>query len=520
MKTATLRTFLAVHTWVGLVAGMALFIAFYAGAITVFSHELGDWNRSGGAAAEPADPVARSQALLDAVLREHPQAAESLYLVLPGEHGPQPSAYWFAPASGESRRFAFADADGERLQELPEREGFVEFIYDLHFTAGLPKTFGTYLFGVVCLLYGLALVSGVVVYAPGFFKDLFALRIGRNVKRLWQDAHNVVGVLSLPFHVVFAWSGAVLTLGLVLLLPFETLVYEGKLAKLVEYDFYGSPQVAAAKTPKPSLPLRELLARGRVASPQMQVEGVSYVNFGDANARATLYGTLAQRRLNTLGAVALDAGSGEVVSVVEPSTMTPGTAMLRGLQALHFGSFGEAAVKWLYFALGLAGAFLFYSGNLLWIEARRKRRQAEQPRRTRVMAALTLGVCLGCVAGVSATFLAGALLAPAWAPRVYFAVFFASLAWAALRQPARAGHELLWLCAVLTAAVPLADWAGSGEHLFAAFARGHWHRFFVDAVALVLAFAYARMARATLRRARHGDPNSVWALRPARAGAA
>lgn len=518
MKTATLRTFLAVHTWVGLLAGMALFIAFYAGAISVFSHELGDWNRSGRAAVEPADPVARSQALLDAVLREHPQAAESLYLVLPGEHGPQPSAYWFEPTGGTSRRFTFADADAD-MREIPERDGFVDFVYDLHFTAGLPKTFGTYLFGVVCLLYGLALVSGVVIYAPGFFKDLFALRLGRNIKRLWQDAHNVIGMLSLPFHVVFAWSGAVLTLGLVLLLPFQTLVYEGKLMKLVENDFYGAPQIAAAKVAKPSLPLRELLARGREASPQMQVEGVSYVNFGDANARATLYGTLAQRRLNTLAAVTLDAGSGEVVAVVEPKTMTPGMAMLRGLQALHFGSFGDVAVKWLYFALGLAGAFLFYSGNLLWIEARRKRRQIEQPRRTRVMAALTLGVCLGCVAGVSATFLAGALLPAIWAPRIYFAVFFACLAWAALRAPARAGHELLWLCAALTAAIPLAGWLGSGEHLFAAFARGHWHRFCVDAVALVLALAYARMARATLRRGRHGDPNSVWALRSERTSA-
>jgi len=516
MKTATLRTFLTVHTWVGLIAGMALFIAFYAGAISVFSHELGDWNRSGRDAVAPADPVARSQALLDAVLREHPQAAEGLYLVLPGEHGPQPSAYWFSPTGDASRRFAFAGADSDVLRELPEREGFVDFVYDLHFTAGLPKTFGTYLFGVVCLLYGLALVSGVVIYAPGFLKDLFALRLGKNIKRLWQDAHNVIGMLSLPFHVVFAWSGFVLTLGLVLLLPFQTLVYEGKLMKIVEYDFYGAPQVAAAKTAKPSLSLRELLARGREASPQMQVEGVSYVNFGDANARATLYGTLAQRRLNTLGAVALDAGNGAVVSVVEPKSMTPGMTMLRGLQALHFGNFGGTAVKWLYFVLGLAGAFLFYSGNLLWIEARRKRRQPEQPRRTRVMAVLTLGVCLGCVAGVSATFLAGALLPVEWASRVYFAVFFASLAWAALRTPARAGHELLWLCAALTAAVPFADWIGSGEHLFAAFARGHWHRFCVDAVALLLAFAYARMARATLRRGRDGDPHSVWALRPAR----
>ena len=40
MKAATLRAFLSVHSWMGLLAGMALFIAFYAGAITVFTHAL------------------------------------------------------------------------------------------------------------------------------------------------------------------------------------------------------------------------------------------------------------------------------------------------------------------------------------------------------------------------------------------------------------------------------------------------------------------------------------------------
>lgn len=128
------------------------------------------------------------------------------------------------------------------------------------------------------------------------------------------------------------------------------------------------------------------------------------------------------------------------------------------------------------------------------------------------MAALTLGVCLGCVAGVSAAFIAGALLPEVWVPRIYFVAFFSSLAWTAWRPPARAGHELLWLCALLTAVIPLASWIGSGEHLFAAFAHGHWHRFFVDTIALALAAVYWRMARATLRRGLKGDPNSVWAL--------
>ena len=43
MKSSTLRTYMAVHTWVGLVAGFGLFIAFYAGAITVFHEELHPW---------------------------------------------------------------------------------------------------------------------------------------------------------------------------------------------------------------------------------------------------------------------------------------------------------------------------------------------------------------------------------------------------------------------------------------------------------------------------------------------
>jgi len=509
MKAATLRRFLSLHTWVGLLAGMALFVAFYAGAITVFSHEIGDWNRAGAAAVQPADPVGRSQALLDTLLREHPSSAEGIYLMLPGEHGPKPSAYWFEAGTGESRRFMFEDHDA--LHEDAFGQDFIEFIYDLHFTAGLPKPFGTYLFGVVCLLYGLALVSGVVIYAPTLLKNLFALRLGKNIKRLWQDAHNAVGMLSLPFHIIFAWSGAVLALGLLLLMPFQTLVYDGKLMQLLEKDFYGAPQVAAAHVAKPTLPVAELLRHGRAALPGLDIEGISLVNVGDANARATLYGEMDQRRLNQLGSVTLDGVTGEVIATVAPTTMTPGTVLLRGLQTLHFGTFGHDTVKWLYFVLGLAGAFLFYSGNLLWIETRRKRRQVAQPMRTRVMAALTLGVCLGSVAGISAVFIAGAL-APGLGRPAYYTVFLACMAWAALRQPARAGHELLWACALLTAAIPLAGWIGYGEGLLAAAWHGHGHRFAVDAVALLLALAYARMAQATLHRGRHGDPNSVWAL--------
>ncbi|MCC4596225.1 PepSY domain-containing protein [Xanthomonas campestris pv. phormiicola] len=511
MKAATLRQFLSAHSWMGLLAGMALFIAFYAGAITVFTHALNDWPRAAAVAAPATQtPEQAAQALQDAVLARHPALAESFSLMLPGEHGALPRLYAFGSAAqpfGGAVQFQLG-ADG-RLVQLPQRSGFADFLYDLHFTAGLPRTFGTYLFGVVCILYGLALVSGVVLYAPVFLKDLFALRPGRNVKRLWQDAHNAIGMLSLPFHVIFAWSGAVLTLGVLLLAPFQYLVFDGKLMQVLAPDFELTPHVQPAQVKAPPLPVADLLARARAASPGFEPESLSFHDAGDANARVEVYGHQPQRRLNTLAGVAMEAATGKVLRVLAPQSMSPGVAALRGLQSLHFANYGGAPLQWLYFLLGLGGAFLFYSGNLLWVEARRKRRQPAQPWRTHAMARLTVGICLGCVAGVSALFVAARLLPPGQERYAYYAVFGLSVAWALLRPTARGAYELLLACAVLTALVPLAALRGIGGWV------APWSSALllsVDGCALALAWAYWQMARATHRRGRNGDPNSVWAL--------
>lgn len=509
MKAGTLRRFTSVHTWVGLVAGIGLFIAFYAGAISVFVHELQGWEEASEGVA--FDPPERTQQLLDTMLATYPEAAHELYMALPGEHGPRASIHWYEQATGKNHVFRLGD-DGKLDSGMGH--GATQYVYDLHFTAGLPRAYGAYLFGVFCILYGLALVSGVILYAPVFIKDLFALRIGKNLKRMWQDAHNVIGLLSLPFHVIFAWSGAVLAIGYLMLAPFQFLVFENKLLEIVEPDITPAPHIEPANVPATPLKIAELLRRAEVIYPGLEPDGLSLHESGDRNGTATVMGHVEDQVLSQHGAVVMNIASGEPLRVVSPQTRSVGANFLAGLTSLHYGQFGGMAVKWLYFLLGLAGAFLFYSGNLLWIESRRRRRKdhAEQPRRTRFMAALTLGTCLGCVAGVSAVFLVSVLATPALVPTTYVAVFFACTLWAFLRHPARAGHELLWLCALLTAAIPVAGFVASGEHVLSAMARGHWQRAGIDLTALAGAAVFARLAIATLRRGRSGDPNSVWAL--------
>lgn len=511
MKAQTLRTFIDVHTWVGLIAGFALFIAFYAGAITVFSHEVLEWDAY-EQRQRPPDAAAQADALIASAIQRRPSTAEHFNLELPGEHGPRLVMRSFERQSdGTFDVHEFRWSNG-RLDDSVDQSQLAQLIDRLHYTAGIPGAWGTYAFGFICILYGVALATGIIIYAPGFLRDLFALRIGANLKRLWQDAHNVIGVLSLPFHVIFAWSGAVLCIGTLLLAPFQFLVFDGKLLPLIEPDLDVIGPAVSANTPAPMLSVTELISRATHALPDLEASSLTFTQAGDTNAQVTIYGHTPTRTLTQLAGVALDANTGEVLRVVEPQTFTAGTTFLRGLTSLHFGEFGHLAVKWLYFILGMAGAFLFYSGNLLWVEARRNRRGVNQTRSSRIMAQLTVGVSLGCVAGVSAAFVASRLLQRADQVEIaYFALFFGSIVWTLLRPPIRGAYEMLVICTLLTAAIPVANAATTGSFPWHSIARGDWVMIAVDVVSLVFVAMFALMARAVSKRGINGDPNSVWA---------
>ena len=518
LKAATLRTFTTLHTWVGLLAGFALFVAFYAGAITVFHRELQAWQAS---AAGPArvDTLADAQRLLDETLRRHPEARTHVGMVFPGGESPQATIYW--QDAGSAWRYATLDT----LEGAPEppSSGLSELVNALHFSLGLPIA-GTYLMGVVSLLYGIALVSGTVIHLPKLLQDLFALRPGRNLKRFWQDAHNLVGVVSLPLHVMFAVTGALLCLVMVLLLALDPLVFRGGAMAAVPAVFDTAPARAAGTAPAEMGTLAAWTSRAtQVAEAQGHASFdpayLKLANAGRSGATIEITGAV-PGALGPLGSVALDAATGEVLATQLPGGRDANHMTLAVAYALHFGDYGNAWVRVLYFVMGVGGAFLFYSGNLLWVESRRKRRQAAQGRAPTNMARATVGVCIGACVAIAVAAIT-AQLGQRWFPAhvdaaLHWACFLcwgACALWAALRTPAQAAREVLGLAAIATALVPVAHGIASGQGPWTSAAAGHWPLFAVDATAIVLAAGFALLARASARRARYGEPNSVWAER-------
>ncbi len=515
-SSQTLRTFTTLHTWVGLVAGFGLFVAFYAGALTLFHHDLPVWQTPGAASVLPAG-LDDAQYLLDDVLAKHPEARRHVGMTFPGAEHPQPLAYWQGADGGW--RYAWPGNTGGSA--TPPQAGLAELVNELHYSLGLPVA-GIYVMGIVSLLYGMALLSGLVIHLPKLLGDLFALRPGRNLKQMWQDAHNVIGVLSLPFHLMFAVTGALLCLVFIQIALLNPLIFEGKAMQVVPAAMDTAPVREAAGVPAAPGSLRELHARAlEVARAQgvadFEPAFLKLANGGDANATIEITGE-SSGTLGPLGSVALDVASGRVLASQLPGHRDANHATLSAAYALHFGEFGNGVVVWLYFLLGLGGAFLFYSGNLLWIESRRKRRQPQQPRAGVNMARATVGVCIGLCVAISVAFVTALVLervAPAavdqgirWA---CFGTWAACALWAALRRPAQAARELLWAAAISTALVPVMHGALNGDWPWLAAARGLWPLFWIDVVALAMAFGFARLAVASQRRARDGDPNSVWA---------
>src|SRR5690606_5613646 len=466
--------------------------------------------------------------LIEATLARHPQAANAFTLHLQQQENLPAPLTW---ATAEERLqvapqgWATLDGDGELLSGEFQPAPLAELIDVLHQTAGIPggdhHYLGVYVMGAICVLYVLALVSGLIVLLPTLAKDLFAVRAGRNRKRFWLDTHNVVGLASLPFHVVIALS--------VIVFAFHDQIYDA-LEKVVYRDQPLWERSAPDLTPQPVatlLPPAQLLAQLNAEAPDFVPRELHYLRADTASAQVRVTGQTPwqPQRDGQRGLVTLDAHTGALLDTAYlPGRENRWTAIINSFFALHFGNYGGALMQWAYLLMGFGGAFLFYSGNLLWIESRRRRQRGSltvtQRRTTLAMAAATVGISWGAVAGISCATLAGKWLAGSTVDlqnlymTVYYGILLGAVAWAVWRGAARAAVDLLWLSAAATLAIPFSAVLGLLWPQLPVWLHGAPELLMVDACAVVLGLTFAWMAQRAARHFAHNGSDTVWTLPP------
>jgi hypothetical protein len=140
--------------------------------------------------------------------------------------------------------------------------------------------------------------------------------------------HKVLGVMGLPFQLMYAFTGALLCLASVALALFAGPLFGGD-REAAGRSLWGEfPSEGARGRHAPMLELDELIARARVAVPDLRPDFVRIEAAGETTATISIWGERPSQLFGR-GDVVLRATDGALLAETVTSPRTPAATVMR-----------------------------------------------------------------------------------------------------------------------------------------------------------------------------------------------
>ncbi|MGI4778096.1 MAG: PepSY-associated TM helix domain-containing protein [Janthinobacterium lividum] len=361
MNSRTIKTWAWVHKWSSLVCTVFMLLLCLTGLPLIFHHEIG--RLLGTDVESPEMPAGTPHASLDRVLAvakaKHPERVVQFV-----SRSEDDDNLWFVtltptPAPTDDFKSVVVDARTAEVLGQPKfDEGFMHVMFKLHVDlfAGLP---GKLFLGFMGLLLLVAIVSGVVLYAPFMRKlDFGTVRHDKRPRVKWLDLHNLLGIVTLVWAFVVGGTGMINTWADLVIKYWQ----HDQLGALLK-PYQGQPTVPVAERGSVQRSLE--VAEARV--PGMKV---SFIAFPGTSFSSPHHNTVFLRgsepfTSKLLQPVLVDAKTAEVTAA--PRLPWYLTALLVS-QPLHFGDYGGMPMQILWALLDIATIIVLGSGLYLWLE--------------------------------------------------------------------------------------------------------------------------------------------------------
>ncbi|SFC60896.1 PepSY-associated TM helix domain-containing protein [Pseudoalteromonas denitrificans] len=407
MNKTFLKRITDAHSWLGLIISGLLFIVFFAGSISLFRAEITQWSMQPHFEPTKGAFLPVSEILKIAIKDRDFDPKEHLTLIKPSKHIPYYKAYvdiQHQPGEEDHDALLIDPVSGEIVASIDDFF-LADFIYDLHIDLNIPA--GKYIIGFVTLFFFFALVSGIFIHARKLFINFFKYRSKHNKRSQLLDMHNVVGVMSLPFTIMYAISGLIFNLVIIYQIAFALVLYKGDQQALLDDAGYQAiePQWVDKTWNKPDLDqILQKITNEYGTLPRM----IRVYNYGDESAVVHTIGKIEQafaQKFETAITVK-DQHTLFTKDAQNPNTLVQG---LYVISQLHFGDFAGFDLRILYFLLGLGVCGLIITGNLLWIEQRSRQRN-HSPKTLKFVNNFTLWSTGGIVLATAVSFMTERLL--------------------------------------------------------------------------------------------------------------
>lgn len=371
LSQIAIRRWYLVHKWSSIIVTAFLLLLCLTGLPLIFHHEIDELTRPQEiSSSAPQGAQASLETIVTRAKAEAP--GWPVLFVFWDEDKPLVSAVLVpslkAPEESQAKIIPFDTRTGERLKVPPPNEGVMYFLLDLHASLlmGLP---GTLFLGLIGLLFMVAVVSGVVVYAPFMRKLAFGtVRKDKSRRVKWLDTHNMTGIVTLGWVSVVGFTGFILTMSQ----PIQMIWQMDELSEIA------APYKGQAPTQNPVSP-DVALAAVKTRLPGADVSFIAWPGSPFSTPHHYMVALKGDTPLTErlIKVTMVDAETGRLTDVRE----TPWYVKALFLSApLHFGDYGGLPLKIIWALLDVAAIIVLGTGLYLWLGRRRvpiERRVAE-----------------------------------------------------------------------------------------------------------------------------------------------
>ncbi len=496
------------HSWAGLVLGLLLMTIWWTGTLSVFDKEIDRWMQPETRIAAPEQRIS-ADAIVERVLTERPDGTlSSLLIYLPEERVP----FYEVHAefeNAESYRGRLHPGTGEELGDEVSLAAS-GFLYPMHYRLHSGAV-GYIAVALATFMMMVLLVTGVVIHRK-IFTDFFTFRANRKSRRSTLDLHNVTGTIFLPFHFLICLSGFAIFAGWYASIPLSFVQLADPENRAVEL-FYAADNDAyysreAAGEPAEMLAMAPMVAQAETIwrdryGVEAKADRIDVTHYGDANAVVEVRRHFPSNRTEAhRDSINFDGATGAVLTNFEASPLRKTRTWLEGFHQVRFDHW---PIRWLYLVAGLSGCVLIGTGFLFWAASRR-RKEAAQPFKVRLVDTIAVGSITGLVLATGAFLVVNRVLPLDAAAlgieraglevRCFFYVWLLTFVHAAIRKQ-RAWMEQCRAIAVLAVSAVALNWLTTGDHLLAAIGKDLWPIVGVDlsllSTALIAALAAGRL---------------------------
>ncbi|QFU23599.1 PepSY domain-containing protein [Shewanella eurypsychrophilus] len=418
MNKQFLKRLTEAHSWLGLIISGLLFIVFFMGSISLFRSEIYLWSVLPHHTPAQGEVLSPSEIMTLAIKDRSFNAKEHLTLVSPTDEMPFYKVYVDIVLPED----ATTDIDYVSLLMDPVSGEIVanvddfylaDFIYQLHYDLNIPN--GGYIIGFVTLFFFFALISGIFIHARKLFRQFFLYRTNEGKRDQLLTMHNVIGVMSLPFTLMYAITGLIFNLVIIYQIAFALVLYKGDQQALLSDAGYTQQMPEWLDKPLDTRAEVDTLVAQHIQEFGQSPRVIRAYNYGDSSALLHIFGSESGKFVSPVEQV-FSLKDGETLfsrAPETPNTMTTGRIVL---STLHFGDYGGMDLRVIYLILGLGVCTLIVSGNLLWAEKRQQQRQSSL-KSIALVNSMTLGSTMGVMLATAMAFLFERVMPIEWIAR-------------------------------------------------------------------------------------------------------